>query len=283
MKKEYEIIEALDETEILDLDFDLDQINAIETSLDYETKRKNAINMGIIFAVSSFLSSAVFGPIGIIFAIISFVYIIVVKKKYNDKSFFHLIVACLAFVAAIVNIVCLFGYVNNQNELAEKRVKVVEKQEDDSDVDFDASNNIDVEHTKKEPKARLADHLIELKYSTSNGSYYTYNFGITGSTMYRSFDLDKAIFKIYSVIDDLTMSFEYSYIDGTVVYTYINKNKSSYIYYRPSNESYDCSSEVNGFCENEAMNFINVQIKDGLKKFNEILEGANVTLVDLKK
>ena len=48
----------------------------------YETKRKNAINMGIILAVSSFLSSAVFGPIGIIFAIISFVYIIVVKKKY---------------------------------------------------------------------------------------------------------------------------------------------------------------------------------------------------------
>ena len=43
--------------------------------------------------------------------------------------------------------------------------------------------------------------------------------------------LNKAIFKIYSVIDDLTMSFEYSYIDGTVVYTYINKNKSSYIYF----------------------------------------------------
>lgn len=282
MKKEYEIIEALDETEILDLDFDLEQINAIETSLDYETKRKNAINMGVIFAIGSFLSSAIFGPIGIIFTIISFVYILVVKKKYDDKSVFHLVVVCLAFIAAVVNVVCLFGYVNNQNVLAEGRVKKVEKQEDNN-VDFDESHNIDMEYTNKEPKARLADHLIELKYSTSNGSYYTYNFGITGSTMYRSFDLDKAIFKIYSVIDELTMSFEYSYIDGTVVYTYINKNKSSYIYYKPSNESYDCSSEVSGFCENEAMNFINVQIKDGLKKFNEILEGANVTLVDLKK
>lgn len=280
MKNDYvDIIETLDETEILDLDFDLENINSIETGLDHETKCKNAKKVGIIFSIGSFISSAVFGPIGIIFAIISFIYILLIKKKFNDKSVFHLIVTCLAFVAAIVNVVCLFGFINYQNELSEKRTVIAENKEEETD--FDASNKI--ENTNKAPKERLADYLIELKYSTNDGKYFTYNLGLTGNTMYRSFDLTKGIFKTYSSIDDLTMSFDYSYIDGTVVYTYIKNKESSYIYYKPSTDSYDCQSGVSGFCDKEALNFVNNQIKDGLKKFDEILKGANVTLNDLKK
>jgi hypothetical protein len=282
MKKDYvDIIETLDETEILDLDFDIEHINSIETGLDYETKRKNAISIAIIFAFGSFFSSAIFGPIGILFAIISFIYILLVKKKYGDRSIFHLIVVCLSFVAAIVNIVCLFGYINHQNELSEKRLVVTNENQPNIE-DLDASNKIDVD-SNKSPKDRLVDYLIELKYSSNDGKYFTYNFGLTGNTMYRSFDIEKGSFKTYSAIDDLTMSFDYSYIDGTVVYTYIKNKESSYIFYKPSNESYDCQSGVSGFCEQEAINFVNNQIKDGLKKFNEILSGANITLNDLKK
>lgn len=273
MKREYaEIIEALDETEVLDLD--IEHINSIETGLDYETKRDNAIKMGKVFAFGAFFSAALFAPIGIIFAFISLLYVIMVKKKYNDKGVFHLVVTCLSFVAAIVNVVCLFGYINHQEELSEARMADV--------LDLDASNNINVE-TEKDPKIRLTNHLLELKYSTSNGTYFTYNLSLTGNTMYRSFDLEKANFKTYSAIDDLTMSFDYSYVEGTVVYTYIKNKESSYIYYRPSTDTYDCQSAIEGFCDKEALDFVNNQIKDGLKKFDEILAGANVTLNDLKK
>ena len=109
---------------------------------------ENAKKMGVIFAIGSFISSAVFGPIGIIFAIISFVYVLLIKKKFGDKSVFHLIVTCLAFVAAIVNVVCLFSFVNYQNELSEKRTIVVENKEEE--VDFEISITAKILQEKEE-------------------------------------------------------------------------------------------------------------------------------------
>ena len=132
------------------------------------------------------------------------------------------------------------------------------------------------------PYEKFNDTLLSNGYTTSNNSYYIYNFGTNTNEMYRSVDLNKQLYLEYSYYSGLYMLTEYYYGSNIAKFTYKYMGYYGIIEWNLTTTKWTCNSSINNWCQDNGQEYVDKNLNDLINSFNELLNKANVSLEEIK-
>lgn len=168
------------------------------------------------------------------------------------------------------------GYIAGKS----KDIDYVKKLETNGSISSEKES--DLTKDDRTPYEKFNDTLLSNGYTTSNNSYYIYNFGTKTNEMYKSVDLNKQLYLEYSYYSGLYMLTEYYYGSNTAKFTYKYLGYYGNIEWNLTTTKWTCNSSINNWCRDNGQEYVDKNLNDIINSFNELLNKANVSLDEIK-
>lgn len=177
----------------------------------------------------------------------------------------------------IINDKVIIGF----NKEKQKEIEDIIKDEQNFKRSYDYVKNYnDSNNSEKNSSEKLKKLLIKKGYKQKNDNIYYLDYS-GKDTMYSQIDLDKHIYSDYSSDYGIDMLTEYYYKKKEVKFSYKYSNYSSNITWDLNTDKWDCESNLDNWCEENAREYVDDNMYNAIQDFEELLSKENINVDDI--